>query len=124
MKPNVGDILELNIDRLTYNGGRGLGRHNNFVIFIADTAPGDSVKIKITESKKNYAVAELIEVLEPGPNRISPKCQYYDQCGGCQLQHITYDEQLKQKKSFLDKSAKNLKIQTETKVIPLSLIHI
>jgi len=118
MKPNVGDILELNIDRLTYNGGRGLGRHLNFVIFVPDTAPGDTVSVKITEAKKNYAVAKLIQILNPGPNRITPKCQYYKFCGGCQLQHITYAEQISQKTSFLLKTIKNLRLELTTKVIP------
>jgi len=118
MKPNVGDILELNIDRLTYNGGRGLGRHFNFVVFVADTAPGDKISAEIIESKKNYAVAKLVKVLEPGPNRIDPLCEYYNHCGGCQLQHITYNEQLTQKKSFIEKSIKNLKVNIATDVIP------
>ena len=121
MKPNVGDILDLNIDRLTYNGGRGLGRHFNFVVFVANTAPGDKVSVKIIESKKNYAVAKLIKILSPGPNRIDPLCEYYEHCGGCQLQHITYSEQLEQKKSFLKKSIKNLKLDLKTKVIPCLL---
>ncbi len=117
MKPNVGDILELNIDRLTYNGGRGLGRHFNFVVFVPDTAPGDKVSVKIIESKKSYAIAKLIKILESGPNRIEPTCEYYEHCGGCQLQHITYGEQLKQKKSFIEKSIKNLKLNIDTNVI-------
>ena len=118
MKPAVGDILELNIDRLTYNGGRGLGRHSNFVIFVANTAPGDLISAEIIESKKNYAVAKLIKVIKHGPDRIEPLCIYYNECGGCQLQHITYSEQLKQKQSFIQRSIQNLKLDIKTYIKP------
>ena len=78
---------ELLIESLT-NSGDGLGRLDERVVFVPHTTPGDKVKIKITQRKKTYALAEVIELIEPSPDRIEPKCTYFAQCGGCDWQHV------------------------------------
>ena len=111
MKPKVNDIIELTIDRLTYNGGRGIGRLNNFAIFVQGaTAPGDFTQAKIIQVKKNHAIAQLVKIIEPSLHRIEPPCEYFKSCGGCQWQHLTYDEQIKQKTEFILFTLKKLNI--------------
>ena len=87
---------ELVVESLT-NSGDGLGRIDDRVVFVPFTAPGDKVRIKIKQRKKTYAIAEVVEILEPSPARVSPKCAYFQQCGGCQWQHIPYQDQLNAK---------------------------
>lgn len=78
-------------------GGEGILRHENLVIFVPFTAIGDLVVCRITKRKKNFAHAELVELLNPSPERIKPLCPYFGTCGGCQLQHIDYKAQLEHK---------------------------
>lgn len=82
--------------------GRGVIRHNNFVVFIPFTVPGDHIQYRIVDQKKNFALGELVEIIEPSPNRTVPKCRYYERCGGCQLQHITYPAQLEGKRQVVE----------------------
>ncbi|OQY28318.1 MAG: hypothetical protein B6I38_09300 [Anaerolineaceae bacterium 4572_5.1] len=70
-------------------------------VFIPYALPGEKVNIRLVEDKKRYARAELLEVLEPAPERISPKCPHFTKCGGCHYQHMPYPEQLKAKKATL-----------------------
>lgn len=76
------------------NGGSGLARFNGRVVFIPHTCAGDLVRVKVVRSKKNYLEAELLEVLQPGPERRTPVCPVAGECGGCQWQHLSYDQQL------------------------------
>ncbi len=80
--------------------GEGIGKVDGFTLFIKDAVPGDVVTAKIMKSKKNYAYARLEKVETPSPFRALPPCKFYRQCGGCQLQAISYGWQLefKQKK--------------------------
>lgn len=89
----VGQSIQLHIDSIAY-GGDGVGRVDDFVVFIPFTAPGERVQAEVVEAKKNYARARLIEVLQPSPDRTTPPCPYYGECGGCQYQHLTYPAQL------------------------------
>ncbi|MCW8893315.1 MAG: class I SAM-dependent RNA methyltransferase [Deltaproteobacteria bacterium] len=76
------------------NGGAGLARHEGRVIFIPHTAAGDNVRCRITKSKKHYAEAELVEIIEPADQRRIANCPVAGICGGCQWQHLPYSEQL------------------------------
>ena len=96
-----GDVVTLRIDRLSYNGGRGVGRYEGVVVFVPETAPNEFVEVKITAVKKNFAEAELIKILEPSPSRRMPPCPVAGVCGGCSWQHIVYPEQLRQKEAIL-----------------------
>lgn len=79
-------------------GGAGVARdESGRVVFVPYTAPGDLVRVRITETKKNYAQAELIEVIEPSPQRQAPPCPVFGRCGGCQWQHLPYELQWKTK---------------------------
>jgi 23S rRNA (uracil1939-C5)-methyltransferase len=79
-------------------GGAGVARdESGRVIFVPYTAPGDRVRVRVTEAKKNYAQGELIEILEPSPERVKPPCPVFGRCGGCQWQHLPYELQWKTK---------------------------
>jgi len=73
---------ELTIESLT-NSGDGLGRLDERVVFVPYTLPGDKVRIKITQRKKNFMLAQAIEILEEGHGRVIPRCSVFERCGGC-----------------------------------------
>ena len=74
--------------------GEGIGKVDGFTLFVKDAVPGDTVEAKIVKSKKNYAYARLEKVIAPSPFRVEPKCAFHRQCGGCQLQTLSYEKQL------------------------------
>lgn len=74
--------------------GEGIGKVDGFTLFVKDAVIGDTVEAKIIKSKKNYAYARLEKVIKPSPFRVEPKCPYYRQCGGCQIQALSYQKQL------------------------------
>lgn len=84
--------LELVIDKLVA-GGDGLGRHRGLPVFVPRSAPGDRLRVRVTERKRDYARGEIVEVLEPGEGRREPPCPYFAECGGCDLQHLEDDLQ-------------------------------
>ncbi|MDP0500902.1 MAG: class I SAM-dependent RNA methyltransferase [Verrucomicrobiota bacterium JB022] len=85
--------IELTIHDLT-NLGEGVGRVDNWVVMVPFALPGERVKARVWRNKKNYSDADLVEVLEPSPDRQDPPCPIFGQCGGCQYQHYSYDRQL------------------------------
>jgi len=97
---SVGDILEVTTERLAY-GGDAVARHDGLAIFVPFAAPGERLRVRITERKKNFARAVIDRILEPSPSRREPHCQYFGDCGGCQLQHIAYESQLESKVGFV-----------------------
>lgn len=90
------DIIEGQINGLAF-GGEGILRHRGFVIFIPFTAPGDTITCRITEVKKSFAKGEIVSIQKPGPQRTTPPCPYFGPCGGCQIQHLNEQAQLKYK---------------------------
>ncbi len=96
----VGDEITLDIGSLA-NGGAVIGRHGAVVVFVAGAAPGEHVRVRITEYKRTFARAELIEVIVPSPERIEPPCPYFGPCGGCHWQYLAYPAQLAAKQEIL-----------------------
>ena len=74
--------------------GEGIGRINGYTLFVKDAVVGDLVEASLTKVKKTYAYARLIRVIEPSKDRIVPPCKIYRQCGGCQIQALSYEAQL------------------------------
>lgn len=85
-------------------GGQGILRHEGFVVFVPFTAIGDQIECRITHKKKRFAEGVLVKIIKPGPGRTVPACPYFGKCGGCQLQHLTYEKQLDYKKIAIDDS--------------------
>jgi tRNA/tmRNA/rRNA uracil-C5-methylase (TrmA/RlmC/RlmD family) len=92
----VGETIPLTIHDLAF-GGDGVGRFHDFVVFVPFVVRGEEVEVTITEIKKNFARAQLVRLLKPSDDRVSPPCPYFGACGGCQYQHIAYPLQLKLK---------------------------
>lgn len=88
--------VELVIDNLS-NMGDGVGRIDNWVVFVPYTLPGERVRARIYRNDKNCSMADLVEVLEPSPRRVKPQCPVFGYCGGCQYQHLDYAAQLEWK---------------------------
>ena len=89
--------LELVIEDMAVDGA-GIGKVDGVAFFVKDAVIGDRVLIKIMKMKKRYGYGRLLEVLEPSSCRIEPRCEYYRQCGGCQIQAMNYVQQLEFKK--------------------------
>lgn len=87
------DIIELTIEDLGIDG-EGIGKADGMALFVKDAVVGDWIRAKIMKMKKNYGYARLLEVLEPSPVRCTSRCEFARQCGGCQLQAMTYEAQL------------------------------
>lgn len=94
-----GEIIDVFVDRLAV-GGDGVARHDNIVVFIPFAAPNEKLRVRVFEIKKNFAKANILEILEPSPHRVPANCSVYGKCGGCNWQHISYEQQLDQKVSF------------------------
>ena len=73
--------------------GEGIGKADGFTVFVKDAVIGDTVTAKIMKAKKNYGYGRLMEILKPSPYRVEPVCPSARQCGGCQLQAVSYEEQ-------------------------------
>lgn len=94
-------IIEVTIDDLTHEGA-GVARIDGYAIFIPKALPGERAKVKVIKVNKGYGFGRLLEVVAKSPDRIEePPCPIFDQCGGCQLQHLSYERQLKQKRKLV-----------------------
>ena len=83
-------------------GGDTLGRlPDGRAVFVPLALPGETVRLRLLEEKRGHARAELLEVLQPAPERILPPCPHYGRCGGCHYQHIDYPQQVAQKTAIL-----------------------
>ena len=85
-------------------GGEGIGKLDGYTLFIKDAVIGDRVEVKVIKAKKNYGYGRLMRVIDPSPHRVEPRCRFARQCGGCQIQEMSYERQLefKQKKVYDD----------------------
>ncbi|MCP5453046.1 MAG: class I SAM-dependent RNA methyltransferase [Spirochaetaceae bacterium] len=92
----AGRVVRLGVERIV-PGGDGIGRVDGRACFVPLSAPGDLLEARVTEARPDYVRAEIVSVLEPGPGRVEPRCPYYGACGGCNLQHLSYEAQLEAK---------------------------
>lgn len=97
------DELTVTIEGFS-NLGYGIARDNGFVIFVENSCPQDVVKIKLTKVTKNYANADVTEIITPSPYRVKPFCAMQKVCGACQLQFIDYDYQLELKRQITEEA--------------------
>jgi tRNA/tmRNA/rRNA uracil-C5-methylase (TrmA/RlmC/RlmD family) len=92
----IGDQFTLTVHDIAF-GGEGVGRVDDFVVFVPFVLVGEVVAVEIREVKKNFARARLLRVVQPAPERVGPACRYFGACGGCQYQHMEYAAQLRLK---------------------------
>ncbi len=90
------DEIELKIEDMG-SEGEGIGRINGYTLFIKDALEGDRILAKVMKTKKSYGYARMMKIISPSPFRVEPKCGIARQCGGCQLQHLSYEKQLNYK---------------------------
>lgn len=92
------DIVTVKIEDIGTEG-EGIGKLEGFTLFVKDAVMGDVVEARLVKVKKNYAYARLEKVLTPSPLRVEPVCPYHKQCGGCQIQAMSYEAQLQFKEN-------------------------
>ena len=110
--------MEIKIEKLAY-GGSGFGRLNGKACFVPFTAPGDLVRIKIDKCKSSYSEGVVEELLQSSSRRCSPPCPVFGVCGGCNWQHVSYEEQCSQKEViFADTLWRNARVERE-KIRPI-----
>jgi 23S rRNA (uracil1939-C5)-methyltransferase len=103
-------VTAVRIDRLAA-GGDGVGRlPDGKTVFVPRTAPGDLIELTGIRDHKRFARARPGRLLEPSGHRTEPRCPHYvrDECGGCQLQHISYEAQLEARRSFVGEAIRRL----------------
>jgi len=100
-------LITIEITALAY-GGAGLGRNDGRVVFVPFTAPGDVVEAELVKEKKNYAEGRLVNIVKPSSLRVKPPCPVYGACGGCDLQHIRYEDQLLWKEDIFRETIRRL----------------
>ncbi|MCB2290516.1 23S rRNA (uracil(1939)-C(5))-methyltransferase RlmD [Clostridium sp. CS001] len=83
----------MTIDNMGYEG-EGVGKIDNFTVFVAGAIVGEKVKVKIVKLSKSFAFGKLLEIIETSKSRIEPVCSIYKNCGGCNIQHVDYEAQL------------------------------
>jgi len=91
--PKKNDVIEITIDDLTVDGA-GVGRVEGLAVFIPLALPGETVSAIIIKLAKNYAVGKLVKILSQSKARVEPFCSAFEACGGCTLQHLSYEQQL------------------------------
>ena len=96
------DIIDIGIN------GEGIGKIDNFTVFVEGALPNEKVNIKIIKVKKNYGYGKLIKILIPSPFRKEPICEHFGKCGGCNLLHLDYNEQLNIKSNFIQSNLKKI----------------
>ena len=101
------DLIQVKIEDMGADGA-GIGKMDGFALFIKDAVIGDVVEAKIMKMKKNYGYARLMRVIEPSPFRVEPKCPVARQCGGCQIQAMAYEEQLRFKENKIKNNLKRI----------------
>lgn len=113
-----GEIHDVSIKDLNHRGD-GVGRISDFAIFVPGALPEESVRVKIDRNRKNYAEASLLELLKSSSHRITPPCPYFKSCGGCQLQHLQYKQQLAWKQKMVGETLNRI-AGLNVKVLPTS----
>lgn len=103
----INDVIIVKIEKLS-NLGTGIARVDGFVVFVEAACPEDELKVRVTKLTKNYANAEIVEIISPSPYRCTPFCSMQKVCGACQLQHIDYDYQLQLKSEIVADSLRSI----------------
>lgn len=103
----LGQPIEGTVSAMAF-GGEGILRHDGVVVFVPFAVPGDEIEVEITQAKKSFARGKLLKIIQPATRRIEPRCPHFGVCGGCQLQQLPYDEQLKLKHDWVEQSLKRI----------------
>ena len=113
-----GGEYEVQIEKLAF-GGAGISRLDNYVIFVKGTVPGDRALVKIQKRKTAFAEARLVSIIELSELRVKSPCPYFEWCGGCTWQNLSYNDQLKYKQEIVAESFKHIAGLDNIRVEPL-----
>lgn len=103
----IGKTIEVAIERIVPNGF-GIGFADNMTLFVSLAAAGDRLRVRVNQVKGRIAFAEIAEILDASPDRVSSRCEYFGRCGGCDFQHLKYEAQLGAKVGILRDSLKRI----------------
>jgi len=107
-RPRMHEQLELEVTALAH-GGRGVARHDGYVVFVAGALPGDVVRAEITKAKRRFAEARATELVRPGPDRVPDRCEHGGEpCPGAPWQGLPYEQQLKHKSEQVDDALRRI----------------
>ena len=95
------DRITVYIEDLTHDGN-GVAKIDGYPLFIQGALPDETAEVHVLKTLKNYGFAKIVEIIKPSPDRIEAACEYFSQCGGCQIQHMTYEGQLKWKQKMVE----------------------
>lgn len=112
-----GQVIELTVSDIAF-GGRGLAKVDGLAVFIDKAVPQDRILARIKKKKKNFAEAQIQEIIEPSPLRIETPCEYSGYCGGCKWQFLEYEKQLAYKTSHVAESIEHIGLMKDVKVLP------
>lgn len=101
------DVVEITIEDLTVEGA-GIGRHEGMAVFVPRALPGETVTVKIIKLTKSYTVGRMLNLSHSTAQRVSPFCPVFEQCGGCTLQHLSYEAQLAYKSRYVQQCFKRI----------------
>jgi 23S rRNA (uracil1939-C5)-methyltransferase len=110
--------VELKIEDVAF-GGKGVARDEGKAVFIPFTIDGERVTAEIAREKKQFAEGELVELLDPSPERVAPECPYFGRCGGCSYQHISYGRQLELKARQVEQAMRRIGRLAEPPMRPI-----
>jgi 23S rRNA (uracil1939-C5)-methyltransferase len=103
-----GDVVEIECTDLIAKTGQAVGRADGMVVYVWGPIPGERARVRIETVKAKYAIGELIELLSHSPDRALPFCPVFGACGGCQVQHVAYESQLRWKRSLVANALQRL----------------
>ena len=106
------DCVQITIEDIGVSG-EGIGKIDGYTLFVKETVIGDVVNVKIMKAKKNYGYARLVDIVKPSKDRVEPACAIARQCGGCQIQAMSYEAQLKYKQKLVSDNLKRIGGLTE-----------
>ncbi len=101
------DVVTLEIEDISMDG-EGVGKYKGYTLFVKDTIVGDRARVKVIKTKKNYGYGRLVEIEKASPDRIAPKCPIARQCGGCQIQEMSYESQLRFKQKLVENNLERI----------------
>lgn len=104
---NKNERIIVTIEDLTHDGN-GVAKVEGYPLFVSGALPQERVQIHVLKTLKKYGFAKVVEIIEPSPQRVEAPCEYFKQCGGCQLQHLSYEGQLAWKRSMVENVMKRI----------------
>ncbi|MBI4379236.1 MAG: 23S rRNA (uracil(1939)-C(5))-methyltransferase RlmD [Nitrospinae bacterium] len=114
------DQMELSVEDIA-SSGDGISHYRGYTLFIPQAVKGDRVLVKVMKTTPRFGVAQTVRLIIPSPDRIQQECPIYLDCGGCQLQHLTYDKQMGFKKTVVKDNLERIgkiKLDFEPEIIP------